>query len=69
MRNDELAEYGLKYCPDCDGDGLQGGGEDCNFITECSTCEGSGYVPYTEDDALNDKENELIGNDEMMKDI
>jgi len=68
MNTEELIENELKTCPDCFGTGLQGGGEDCNFITECITCEGIGTVPYTEEDAINDKENESIGNNEMLND-
>lgn len=36
---------------------------------ECDTCNGTGTVPYTEEDTLNDAENECISNNEMMKDI
>lgn len=47
-------DLGEKDCPDCNGYGLQGGGEDYNFITECTTCEGTGKVPRTEQDAWDD---------------
>jgi hypothetical protein len=56
MKNDELMEEGLKDCPECNGND-----------PECDLCLGAGVVPYTEEDAINDKENECISNNDMMK--
>ncbi len=49
-------DNGLKECSECFGIG-------------CANCNYEGAVPYTEEDALNDKENECIANKEMMNDI
>jgi len=70
MRNDELAEYGLKECTECYGTGEVPDSyhDKTGHGDICPTCDGSGYVPYTEEDALNDEENEIIGNKEMMED-
>jgi hypothetical protein len=72
-----------KPCPDCEGLGdhaesnccggsiIEGICFTCKQPTEptkCLTCKGSGIVDYTEDDIQNNKENEIIGNSEMMKD-
>jgi hypothetical protein len=72
-----------KPCPDCDGWGLiaeskccggsitNGICNVCNQVTEptvCTTCDGNGVIPKTEEDFNNEKENEIIGNDEMMRD-
>jgi DnaJ-class molecular chaperone len=70
MKNDELAEYGLKECTECYGTGeIPDSYHDKTGHGDiCPDCEGSGYVPYTEEDVLNDKENENISNDEIKRD-
>ena len=70
MNNDELVEYGLKECPACYGTGEVPDSYNLTKNTSdiCPTCEGSGYAQYTDEDAANDKENENIGNKEMMND-
>ena len=43
----------------------------CNEYADpqiCDLCHGTCTVPYTEEDALNDAENECIGNKQMMED-
>jgi hypothetical protein len=70
-------------CPDCDGWGfiaeskccgssiINGICTFCAQVTEptlCTTCQGDGSIPKSETDFENEKENEIIGNKEMMKD-
>lgn len=72
-----------KPCPECSGIGfiaeskccggsiIEGTCAICKSMTEatkCTVCNGSGSVDYTEEDLQNDKENEIIGNAEMMND-
>jgi hypothetical protein len=72
-----------KPCPDCSGIGSVAESNCCGGsimegtclickkpteATKCITCNGTGIVDYTEEDAQNDEENEIIGNAEMMKD-
>lgn len=75
--------FECKPCPDCDGEGsiaesdccgrsiINGMCSFCAQVTKptvCTTCKGEGAIPKTENDFNNDKENEIIGNAEMMKD-
>ena len=54
---------GMKECPECHGDGYP------EERVQCDTCKGTGCVPKIDQDEANDRENEIIGNAEMMNDI
>jgi hypothetical protein len=74
----EHIEDGTKDCPECFGEGYTAehgcNGNDsicrsiCPVQVPCETCNGTGSIPYTEEDVQNDKENEIISNAKMMSD-